>query len=85
MNSVYVRECYKSGIVKDENKIFELHKLCDCEICGHLYPFRNRRNAITITAEMETEIEKAKVFLATWKCTDSMRDLPTVYMKASQL
>lgn len=85
MSGIYVRECYKDGIVRPENRMFELHKLCDCEFCKHIYTFRKRRNAIAITAETEEEVDKAKAFLEKWKCADSSKDLPIVYMKASQL
>lgn len=79
MNNVYVRICYKKGIVKEENKIFELHKMCDCEWCKNKYFGRTRRNEATAYAETEKDIERIKAVLSNWTCSDKAKDLPTFY------
>lgn len=86
MGKYYVRVCYRNGIAKEENKVFEVHKLCDCAWCREKYLGRTRVNKITITAECEDEIEKkVERFLDGWKCANGEKDLPIVFIKANQI
>ena len=79
MSSVWNRICYKGGIVREENKVFELHKMCDCDWCKHKYMGRKRCNAITAYAHNKEEIEQITQILNQWTCADRTKDLPTVY------
>lgn len=81
MSNVSIRMYYRHGIELPENKIFELHKMCDCSGCVHSSNsiIRKRRNAITAYAKTEAEIDKMKAALMQWTCADKYKDLPTVY------
>lgn len=71
-----VRDVYKSGIVKEENKFYEVKCLCDCYQCKNRYAPRTRRNAAYAYVYNEKAIEKAKKFLRNWNCGNSKKDLP---------
>ena len=79
MGNIYRRICYKNGIVKEENKVIELHKMCDCTRCRNKWGFRTRRNSVTAYAKTEVEADKLEVELLMWKCADGNKDLPTFY------
>lgn len=79
MSNVHVRICYKNGIKTEENKIFELHKLCDCDWCKHKYFGRKRCNEITAYADKESRIEELKQVLEKWTCEDRTKDVPIFY------
>ena len=80
MSSIIGRVCYKNGIVKEENKVYELHKMCDCDWCKNKYMNRKRRNCATAYAEKESDIERVKKILQNWTCKDKTKDLPTEYL-----
>ena len=79
MGNVYRRICYSNGIAKEENKVIELHKMCDCIRCRNKWGFRTRCNSVTAYAKTETEADKLEFELLKWKCADGNKDLPTFY------
>lgn len=79
MGNVYRRICYSNGIVKEENKVIELHKMCDCTRCKNKWGNRTRCNSVTAYAKTEAEADKLEFELLKWKCADGNKDLPVEY------
>ena len=80
MSNVWIRVCYKGGIAKEENKIYELHKVCDCSRCSSRWGDRTRRNEARAYAAKESEIEQVGKLLSKWTCADKDKDLPVEYL-----
>lgn len=83
MSKVWVRICYKYGINREENKLFELHKMCECDWCKSKYMGRKRCNDITAYAHNQKEIDDLTKILNEWTCADKTKDLPTFYYNHS--
>ena len=80
MSDVYVRECYEGGNPVTGKKIYELHKICECNWCKNKYMGRKRCNEVTATTKDEDKIPEIKEILKSWKCEDKTKDLPIVYL-----
>lgn len=78
---IYDRICYKDGKIT-EQKMFEVHKLCDCYRCRTRYVPRKRRNQAVAYAAVDDEetIKKAYKFLKEWTCKNPAKDIPTEYI-----
>ena len=79
MSGIYVRVCYENGNPATGKKVYELHKICDCEYCKKKFYPRKRRNSVTATTKDENKIPEIKEFLKMWKCKDKTKDIPTEY------
>ncbi len=78
---MYYRLCYKGGIVKKGNELYEFHKLCDCEDCKNRFKYRNESiNSITVTTDSKSKFDEIEKMLKDWKCKDGNRRLETEYM-----
>lgn len=74
------RLCYKNGIAKKENELYEFHKLCNCEKCEFRYKYmKSTKNALTVTTNDKKCFSEVEKFMESWKCgSDSI--LPTKYV-----
>jgi len=76
------RICYKGGIVKEENKLIELHRNCYCNKCVSRYEWRQGiRNCATVTVENIDKLEEAKNFLKNWTCGKEREDIKVQYFR----
>lgn len=69
MSKVWMRECYKGGVVKEENKLYEFHKTCDCDKCRFNFEHKIQvPNQSTVTTNDITKSDEIKKFLEKWSC-----------------
>ena len=80
MSKPYVRECYEGGNPVTGRKIYEIHKMCDCNWCKNKFAGRKRCNSVTATTKSESTVPKIIEYLKTWKCKDETKDLPVEYL-----
>ncbi|WP_147354168.1 hypothetical protein [Clostridium sp. AF32-12BH] len=79
---LFDRVCYRHGIVKPENKLIELHAICNCKKCSYrqkLYK-NSLRNQLTVTVKDKNKIGKAKEFIRTWECNKQQRSIKAEYV-----
>lgn len=79
-NGIYTRVCYRNGIVKDENKVYETHAICECEGCFSLFYPRKTRNCVTAYTDDETKVKAVESMLKNWTCKNGNQDLPVEYI-----
>ena len=79
---LFDRICYKHGIVKPENKVIELHAICECEKCNYRrkYLQDGLPNQLTVTIEDKNKLNKAKDFICDWKCNKQQRSVKAEYV-----
>lgn len=69
MSKVWMRECYRHGIPKEENKVYEFHKICDCDRCKFNFEHKIKvPNQVTVTTNDITKSGEIKKFLEKWSC-----------------
>ena len=77
----YYRICYKGGIAKKENELFEFHKICDCILCVNRYKFTGQpRNCLTVTTDSKEKFEEVDKIIKNWKCKNGNEWLKTEYI-----
>lgn len=77
-----IRERYKGGIEKEENKLYEFYVFCECEKCKWRYKYlKEPRNQLTVTTDNKEKSEKVNEFIKSWKCKDGNKWLPTEYVR----
>lgn len=76
------RECYKNGIAKPENKLYEFHVFCECSKCKWRYKYlKEPRNQLTVTTDTKEKFKQIKKFIDNWKCKNGDKWLETEYVK----
>ena len=77
-----LRECYKYGIERPENKLYEIHVLCECPQCKWRYKYlKEPRNQLTITTDSKDKFKQIKEFIDNWKCKNGDKRLVTEYVR----
>jgi hypothetical protein len=77
-----IRECYRNGIVKEQDKLYEFHVFCECDKCKWRYKYlKEPRNQLTITTDSKDKFNQIKEFIENWKCKDGDKNLPTEYIR----
>lgn len=70
MNKVWMRICYKRGIKKEGNELYEFHKACDCDKCRFNFEYKiSVPHAATATTDDISKIDEVKKFLESWNCS----------------
>ena len=60
MNKVWMRICYKRGIQKKENELYEFHKPCDCDKCRFNFEHKiSVPHAATATTDDISKIDES--------------------------
>ena len=78
----YYRTCYKNGIVKAGNEVYELTTLCKCDKCISRHKLtRTSRNEATASTEDIDKIAEVFYFLNDWTCSDGEKELETAYFE----
>lgn len=78
----FYRTCFKGGIEKKGNELYEFHKACDCEACDSRHKFgKQPRNTITITTDSKSKFDEIEKMLKGWKCKDGSRQLENEYVR----
>lgn len=80
-NGIYTRLCYKGGIVKEGNELYETHGVCECEGCLSLHYPRRFRNCVTAYTDDKSKVNELEQLVSKWTCKDNTQDLPVEYIK----
>ena len=76
-----IRECYRGGIVKPYNRVYEFHAFCECEGCKFRYKHNNqRRNQLTVTTDSKDKFRQVEKFVRGWRCKNGNKEIPTEYV-----
>lgn len=77
----WMRECYKKGIPKEENKLYEFHAYCECQKCKWRNKYlKEPKNALTLTTDSKEKFDQVIEFINNWKCKDGNNKLPVEYI-----
>lgn len=77
----YYRVCFKNGVRKRKNTLFEFHKLCECPDCKYRYEvLHQHKNKITLLTNTKEKFAEVEEYLDHWTCKNKDKYIGTEYV-----
>lgn len=76
------RVCYDNWDCTKANKLYQVHKYCDCEGCKQRNAMRREpSNWVACTTKDISKVDAMAEFIKSWTCEDGSKKLEPVFLR----